>query len=356
MPQVSIIVPVYNVEKYLPNCLDSILNQSFQDIEIICVNDASPDNSAQILKQYAQKDERIKIITHKKNEGLGAARNTGVAHANAPYLAFIDSDDTIKSTFTEVLYNAIIANNADMSWCGIANTNEQGDLLYYNNIPEKNWQIPEILNCLELHPGILPVWNKLFKYELFKGIKQLPIISEDLPAVAEYITKSKKIVTVNKPLYNYRKRTGTLSSPGKQKPEHWDDFFYSNGLSLEILRKSYSSKTLSLQTIIRASSIFWRIETHQMYLSNSWSEQKNIIRNNILSDSLKLKTSSYSMYLYQRFFVALKAEQKLDKLIINIGNELSYKAWLKRKSIFEICFIFVKLLLIKLKRKVFTKQ
>ena len=305
-PKVSVIIPIYNVEKYLPECLDSILNQTFQEIEIICVNDATPDNSAQILEQYALQDSRIKIITHEKNGGLGAARNTGVAHAKSPYIAFVDSDDTIEPTFIEELYIAIVNNNADMSWCGIAKITEKGAFIDYKNIPEKSWSVQELLNCRSLHPSILPVWNKLFILDYFKNIEQLPIISEDLPAVAEYLTKCSKVVTVNKPLYNYRKRPGTLSAPDKQNPEHWNHFFYSNSLSLDILRKKFSRSTLFLQTKIRASSIFWRIETHQMYLSNSWKKQKTIKASHLnlckLEDRLFQYIFSFYLSLYSFHF------------------------------------------------------
>ena len=110
-PTVSIIVPVYNVEKYLPACLDSLINQTLQDIEIICVNDCSPDGSDTVLQQYAEKDDRIKIVNHEYNQGLGAARNTGVRVASANYIGFVDSDDYVATDMFELLYNAIQDNS-----------------------------------------------------------------------------------------------------------------------------------------------------------------------------------------------------------------------------------------------------
>ena len=102
MPKVSVIVPVYNVERYLPECLDSLLGQSFQDFEAICVNDGSPDNSIKILDQYAQKDRRIKVITQ-ENQGLAGARNTGLDHVKGRYVFFLDSDDTLPLDALEIL-------------------------------------------------------------------------------------------------------------------------------------------------------------------------------------------------------------------------------------------------------------
>lgn len=113
MPEISVIIPVYNVEKYLKECLDSVCNQSFRDIEIICVNDGSTDNSADILNEYAQKDSRINIVTQ-DNQGLGAARNKGLSKANGKYIYFIDSDDYIDLKALETLYNNALSNDSDV--------------------------------------------------------------------------------------------------------------------------------------------------------------------------------------------------------------------------------------------------
>ena len=107
IPKISIIIPVYNVEKYLRECLDSCVNQTLKDIEIICVDDASPDNSIKILEEYSQKDSRIKILRHEKNRNLGAARNTGLANATGEYIWFVDSDDYIDTKACQILYDAI---------------------------------------------------------------------------------------------------------------------------------------------------------------------------------------------------------------------------------------------------------
>ena len=103
-PLVSIIVPIYNVEQYLAECLDSLVNQTLRDIEIICVNDASPDKSKDIAEQYAMRDSRVRVVSHVKNQGLGPARNTGVENATAPYIMFIDSDDVVRHNMAERLY------------------------------------------------------------------------------------------------------------------------------------------------------------------------------------------------------------------------------------------------------------
>ena len=113
-PKISIIIPVYNVEKYLRECLDSCISQTLKDIEIICVDDASPDNSIKILEEYQAKDSRIKIFRHKENKNLGAARNTGLQNATGEYVWFVDSDDFIDTKACQILYNAIKEFDVDM--------------------------------------------------------------------------------------------------------------------------------------------------------------------------------------------------------------------------------------------------
>ncbi len=114
MPKVSVIIPVYNTEKYLRKCLDSVCNQTLSDIEIICVNDCSTDNSFEILKEYASKDDRIKLIDFKENKGAAVARNTGIDEAKGEYIGFVDSDDFIDLDFYEKLYKEAINKNADI--------------------------------------------------------------------------------------------------------------------------------------------------------------------------------------------------------------------------------------------------
>jgi len=113
MPKVSVIIPVYKVEKQLSACLDSVINQTFKDIEIICINDCSPDNCRKILQTYAEKDDRIKIIDFKRNKGAGAARNAGIDAAGGEYTGFVDGDDFIDLNFYERLYNRAAATGAD---------------------------------------------------------------------------------------------------------------------------------------------------------------------------------------------------------------------------------------------------
>lgn len=114
MPKLSVIIPIYNVEQYLPKCLDSVINQTYKDLEIICVNDCSPDNSLKICKEYATKDSRIKIINREKNGGLSAARNSGLDNASGEYIYFIDSDDYIDLDYVEKMVEMMTIAKTDI--------------------------------------------------------------------------------------------------------------------------------------------------------------------------------------------------------------------------------------------------
>lgn len=115
MTKVSVIIPVYNTEKYLRKCLDSVCNQTLSDIEIICINDCSEDKSLSVLNDYAQNDNRVKIINLEKNQGVSYARNTGIINANGEYVGFVDSDDYIEKNYFETLYNCASLNDSDMA-------------------------------------------------------------------------------------------------------------------------------------------------------------------------------------------------------------------------------------------------
>ena len=120
MTKISIIVPVYNVEKYLKECLDSLINQTLEDIEIICINDGSTDNSLAILEEYQKKDSRIKVFSQ-RNQGVSAARNLGIEKATGEYLTFLDSDDRLELNTCEILYKETIAKNSDFLFFGLVN-------------------------------------------------------------------------------------------------------------------------------------------------------------------------------------------------------------------------------------------
>ena len=206
---ISIIVPVYNVEDYLDKCINSIINQTYTNIEIIIINDGSTDNSYEICKSY--KDKRIKLYSI-KNKGLSGARNYGISKSKGKYLAFVDSDDYIEKDYIEVLYNNLIKEDADLSCCSLYE-------VFKNEIKNKSKKDKYyVMNSYETiektftDEGLnVYVWNKLYKKELFKNIK-FPVNknSEDIYVMHEIISSCKKIVYESIPKYYYVQRKNSI--------------------------------------------------------------------------------------------------------------------------------------------------
>ena len=129
--KVSIVVPVYNVENFIRDCLDSLVNQSFKDMEIIVVNDGTKDNSMQIVEEFADKDSRI-VIVNQENQGLSSARNTGMKYIHGEYVTFVDSDDWVNSEYIGNLYRAIIENNADIACSSVIRKGKRKNKYRFN--------------------------------------------------------------------------------------------------------------------------------------------------------------------------------------------------------------------------------
>lgn len=218
MDLISIIIPIYNVELYLKRCVDSVLNQTYKNLEVILVDDGSPDKCGCICDEYAKNDMRIKVI-HKKNGGLSDARNAGLSIASGRYVAFVDSDDYIDANMYDKLYEAIKKANADMAICNFRYVNENGVERFNNTeLPIKD----EILSGMRIlsenmfgsKPGYWVVaWNKLYKRELFENIKY-PVgkIHEDEFIIHKLFFKCNKIVGTSKILYNYVQRENSITN------------------------------------------------------------------------------------------------------------------------------------------------
>lgn len=355
-PKVSIIVPVYNVEKYLPACLDSLINQTLKDIEIICVNDCSPDNSDIILQQYAEKDNRIKIVNHQQNQGLGAARNTGVQVSSAEYVGFIDSDDYVSIDMFELLYNAIKDKTVQVAMCGISKVSDDGLVVTTGKFLKKGeFPVVEILTNASLYEALLPACNKLYIRDLIKDIKQLPIVSEDQPFLGELFSQIDRVVIVSKSCYYYRNREGTLSKPKEHTPKNWDDFFYAHRLFFWALKHKFSDKELRLQSLRRSFSILWRIKRFSLLNNSNWAEQEDRIREHIKQDDLGLKSNSKLVYYFLLIFVFReKISMKSQKKLINRGMQFIQLCATNPRSQSKDLFFVIKMLRILLQQALFS--
>lgn len=209
-PEVSIIVPVYNVEKYLRQSLDSILAQTFTDWECVVVNDGSTDNSGSICNEYAGKDSRFKVV-HTPNGGVAEARNVAISASKGRLIAFCDPDDWMEPQMIEVLYRLIVDNDADVAQVGFwkefegyrHNKHLVREKAYFNN----NEAILRLLSGNEI-PSYL--WNKMFKREIVSSEFPKGMLFEDIYTCTKWFTRVKTMVCVPDLLYHYRMRTGSI--------------------------------------------------------------------------------------------------------------------------------------------------
>lgn len=203
---ISVIVPVYNVEKYIKKCIDSILAQVYNYFELILIDDGSKDNSGKICDEYKNKDTRIKVL-HQKNAGLSAARNRGLDEAVGDYICFIDSDDYIKEDYLEVLLNCLSDIDADMSFCDIESPkltkaySKMGEMKIMTSSDARKWLYDPRSREYVL---MVVAYNKLYKKSLFQDLRYPEgMFHEDEFMILPLINRCKTIVFISERLYHY---------------------------------------------------------------------------------------------------------------------------------------------------------
>lgn len=212
---ISVIVPIYKVEDYIRECIESIINQTYKNLEIILVDDGSPDNCGQICDDYAKKDNRIKVI-HKENGGLSSARNAGLEIAKGEYISFIDSDDYVSERFIEILYRLCYENNADVAECNLLRFKNKIEKIEYSdgtvNLYD-NIQMQMRLYAKPVQVRTVIVCNKLYKKVLFETLR-FPVgkINEDeFTTYKVFNNTDKKIVVTSEILYFYRYNENSIT-------------------------------------------------------------------------------------------------------------------------------------------------
>jgi glycosyltransferase involved in cell wall biosynthesis len=211
--KVSIVIPVYNVEEFLAECIESILNQSFKEYEAIFVNDGSQDKSGEILKEYQKKDKRIKII-EQENKGQSAARNAGIKQASGQYLIFIDSDDYIGREYVKDLLEEAVKQEADMVVCGYTKVDVKGNVLYEYIID----------GIREIREEIIPLtyisWNRIIKRTLMTDNQLFyweGVQGEDIPVILILESLARKVCYVRSTEYYYRTNSNSTTAFFKKK-------------------------------------------------------------------------------------------------------------------------------------------
>lgn len=224
MAKISIIIPVYNDEKYLKIAIDSVVHQTFKDLEIICIDDCSTDNSLQILEEYATQDNRFKIIKHENNYGIGISRNDGLKHATADYIMFLDSDDWYDLNACELAYKQISKNNDDICFFNSKRCDENGNFIKMNAklSPFKDYLDGQTFSLKDIKKdfinGKIACWTRIYNREfllsnniLFPETKR----AEDIEFSIKLYLTAQKLSVLNFPLYNYR----------SQPQKHFDNDF-----------------------------------------------------------------------------------------------------------------------------------
>lgn len=310
---ISIVVPIYNVEHYLKKCIESILIQTYKNIEIILVDDGSPDNCPKICEDYKSKDLRIKVI-HKENGGLSDARNKGIKKAKGTYITFVDSDDTIEPDYVEYLYSIIKKFDADISICDYNAKYSNGTVLNRNKNSEYRINKKEAFEIM-LYQSDFTVssWAKLYRYSLFKNI-EFPYgkIFEDAYTTYKLIDLCNNIGVGLKPKYNYIIRDNSILT---------SEFYKKKLLLVDAYEKmtDYVEKEYpDLRKACIRANIYSRISTlRQMIYSKN---------------RLKKIEKEYVEYIRNNGFISLKDKK------ISIRDRIAIILIMTNLNIFKICW------------------
>ncbi|WP_279006226.1 glycosyltransferase family 2 protein [Thomasclavelia cocleata] len=297
---ISIIIPVYNVELYLDKCLQSVVNQTYRNIEIILIDDGASDNSGIICDRWQKKDSRIKVI-HKTNGGLSSARNVGIEHANGEYLMFIDSDDIVSDELCRILIEMMKNNDADISICNakhifddVVSFKSTGKLHFYN----RNNAICELWYQKSFLPS---AWGKLYKRELFKNIRFTEgIIFEDIDIMHELFYQCNKIIYGEMELYGYVHHENSITTKKYSKKDNVIlnicdkicEFASDKDINLQNAAKSYNVAG-ALRVYLNAPNTF--------EYKDIIEKAKKIIRKygkDVLKDQNIRKKNRYALYIY----------------------------------------------------------
>ena len=336
LPKVSVIIPVYNAKDYLGRCLDSVINQTLKDIEIICINDCSKDNSLEILKEYSSKDKRIKLINHKTNKGESAARNTGLDNAKGEYIAFLDNDDTIDSNFYEKLYKKATETNADIvkgevHIIGYDGSESYGDL---------NEKIRK--NNSKLYFAYF-WWTAIYKASLIKDnnisfLENYPL-GGDVLFLNQAILQANKLALVDGCFYNYYRRADS----GDSLELSFDKIKSVLDIHEKILDNTLKSKYMNTETDAIYFLCNWHLKAPLVYMPRNktievynfcskmlcrfYNKIKNQINiNNLTTTFLPVVTDYLEHSNYEglaEFYMTNDTEQKI--LIANLRYSHSKK-------------------------------
>jgi glycosyltransferase involved in cell wall biosynthesis len=313
-PIVSVIVPVYNCEKYISSCLDTLLNQTYTNIEIIIVNDGSIDGSEKIIKRYKERDNRI-VYYYQKNSGPSAARNKGIQNSSGEYLVFIDSDDTVQKYYIESMLNKMINSNSDLVTCGYKDISVYGILDCIDFQFDNSVSIHTFMDMVCKGTGGV-IWGKLYKLEIIKKynleMDKNIFMSEDLVFVLQYASHSKSFASIKEYLYNYnRLNQNSISSNISISYmenyylvcKHMENIFYSVNMDERKMNQMISKR---IQDVVINLVEQQSININTIGVKNAINNVKKLVTSNYIED-YKYNFST-NISLYKPFVFLLKNE------------------------------------------------
>ena len=308
---ISVIVPIYKVEKYLKKCVDSLLVQTYKNLEIILVDDGSPDNCSVICDQYALMDSRVKVI-HQKNSGLSAARNTGIKIAKGEFIAFVDSDDYIAPNMYEEMFKLISRADAELAICNVQKVDEKGKILDSDwTVESRVYDKKEIFQKLNGLNAVyyITAWNKLYRRELFSTIL-FPVgkIHEDEFIIHEIFDKCNRIVSTDSIYYFYLQRDGSIMSNRKSVKsldgvEALYNRFYFYNEHEELCKYKINTARNMWNIYSRIEGISISIEADRKRIKESKNMLKSVYRE---VDKNEFTWCDWGKYLFPNLFVKLR--------------------------------------------------
>ena len=306
---VSIIVPVYNVEKYFDECIDSLLGQTYKNIEIVIVDDGTKDNCGKKADEYAKKDKRI-VSLHKQNGGLSSARNYGLQFATGDYLCFVDADDYVSSDYVEKLITVAAKKKAEMVFCNFSASYINTDIPNWRllALSEKREYTPqEYLDYLYTYSGAFTeVWNKIYVKDIFKTLRFEDIIGEDAQIMLSIIDNCKHIYYIPEVLYYYRRRKNSIAND-KQETILINEMKWISG-HMKILKATERRHYYSLALKLFVSKIiekycFCQKETRRKLKKVLRRKRDEMMKNKEFGLKIKIKyfLVSFIPYIYGKY-------------------------------------------------------
>ena len=315
--KVSIIVPVYNTEKYIDECINSLIGQTYNNIEIIIIDDGSRDNSGNKVDDYALRDCRVKVI-HTENGGLSSARNHGLKAATGDYYCFIDSDDYVSKDFVEEMIKAAIYNNADMVFCNYFSlfVNDVNPSLRLSTIKGGKIFTPEeYLEQLYMYSGeYVMVWNKMFRKEIFNKLRFADMFCEDGQIILSIIDNCKRISYLPETKYYYRRRKSGITGKKKEiilfNNMKWIKEHMVKLKKTNRIRLYYAAQKLYISKITE-NYLYCKKETRVKLKRSLKKEIKLFVKNSEYRHIVKLKymIAAEFPYMYGKYY-AIKNRDK----------------------------------------------